>query len=33
LFEQTQRALAETERLYEAARTISSAVDLEAVTS
>ncbi len=31
LFEQTQRALAETERLYEAARTISSAPDLEAV--
>jgi GAF domain-containing protein/CheY-like chemotaxis protein/HAMP domain-containing protein len=31
LFEQTQRALAETERLYEAARTISSAADLETV--
>ncbi len=31
LFEQTQRALAETERLYETARTISSAPDLEAV--
>jgi GAF domain-containing protein/HAMP domain-containing protein len=31
LFEQTQRALAETERLYETARTLSSTSDLETV--
>ncbi len=31
LFQQTQRALAETERLYETARTVSSAPDLEAI--
>ncbi|MCD4685217.1 MAG: GAF domain-containing protein, partial [Anaerolineae bacterium] len=31
LFEQTQRALTETERLYETARTVSSASELEAV--
>jgi PAS domain S-box-containing protein len=31
LFEQTQRALTETERLYETARTVSSAIDLDAI--
>jgi GAF domain-containing protein/ActR/RegA family two-component response regulator/HAMP domain-containing protein len=31
LFEQTQRALAETERLYETARTVSSGSELEAI--
>jgi GAF domain-containing protein/CheY-like chemotaxis protein/HAMP domain-containing protein len=31
LFEQTQRALAETERLYETARTVSSGSELDAI--